>query len=306
MMKHLTKLGWVLCLAILTLPVYSQQKKVREVENLFFTLHNSIRGDSVYNTPIKQVNLVKQVGFAGMEINSLQDIAVFKPEFDKQNLKIGYVYFAIDLDQPHITPENKAQILTLNQSGAVLCPHLQSSKKTYASSDRKGDTVAVRLMQELAAIASEANLKVALYPHTWDWLETHDHALALIKKINRPNVGLAFNLPHYLAFTDPTEENKIKPFLKEVKPYLNMVTICGATNIQQDQKTKANMWTNLIKPLGTGSFDTEGLIKYLIVDLQYKGPIGLQAYAIKGDKVKNMRQSLNAWKQIKRKIETER
>ena len=305
-MKNIRIMVSVILLLLLSLSVYSQTHNSRKVANLFFTLHNSIRGDSVYKTPKEQVRIIKQVGFAGMEINSLPEIAVFKPEMDKQKLKIGYVYFALDLDQPHITPENKAYVLSLRGSGVVLCPHLQSSKKTFASSDRKGDTVAVKLMQELAAIAAEAKVKVALYPHTWDWLETHEHALSLIKQINRPNVGLAFNLPHYLAFTDPAAENDLKPFLKKAKPYLNMVTICGANNISQDQKTPENMWANLIKTLGTGSFDTYSLLKYLIVDLNYKGPIGLQAYAIKGDKVENMRQSLQAWQEMKSKLEAEK
>ena len=44
----------------------------QKIKNEFFTLHNIIRGDSTYNTFEKQVELVKNAGFDGIEINQIE------------------------------------------------------------------------------------------------------------------------------------------------------------------------------------------------------------------------------------------
>lgn len=281
---------------------FAQENNVRKINNLFFTLHNGIRDDSIYDTPEKQVSLIKALGYDGMEINKPSDIPKFKPAMERKGLKIASLYFLIDIDEPHLTEEIKESVLSLKGTGALLCPYFKSLKKTYGASDRSGDGAAVKLLKELSHVAKKAGLKVAVYHHTNFWLESSDHLLNLLKKVNRKNIGMIFNLPHYLAQTDPSDEVNLKPFLKKCMPYLKMVSICGASNMPQEKKTPQNIWTNVIQPLGMGSFNVPDLVRFLVISNNYKGPFILQSWNLAGNKEDNLRNSIKAWWQMKSQL----
>ncbi|GAA4456033.1 hypothetical protein GCM10023189_24680 [Nibrella saemangeumensis] len=142
-----------------------------------------------------------------------------------------------------------------------------------------------------------------MYPHIWFWLEQVPHALALVRQINRPQLGLAFNLPHYLALTNREEQRALTSLLTECKPYLKLMTICGAT--PTDETDSRKIWNYLIQPLGQGSFDTFGLVQFAIREVGFNGPIGLQSYNLKGNKPNNMRRSLAVWNTWKQKLEAQ-
>jgi hypothetical protein len=57
---------------ILLILICSNSLFAQKVKNEFFALHNIIRGDSTYNTFDKQVELVKNAGFEGFEINQIE------------------------------------------------------------------------------------------------------------------------------------------------------------------------------------------------------------------------------------------
>ena len=132
-------------------------------------------------------------------------------------------------------------------------------------------------------------------------VERTDHALALVNAIDRKNVGLTFNLCHWLATTTEAERTQLKPHLKTLKPYLKMMTICGANDVITTQKV---VWDDYILPLGTGSFDTFGLVDYMVNDLKFRGPIGVQCYNIKGDKPQLVQTTIRAWNQYKTRLAT--
>ena len=56
-------------------------------------------------------------------------------------------------------------------------------------------------------------------------------------------------------------------------------------------------WDRLIQPLDRGSVDVAGLVRTL-VENGYRGPIGLQCYAIKGDPRTNLQRSMAVWRRI--------
>ncbi|GAA4456029.1 hypothetical protein GCM10023189_24670 [Nibrella saemangeumensis] len=134
---------WILAISLISYPLLAQQN-ARLVRNPFFTLHNGIRGDSIYNTPARQVKLAKELGYDGMEINQLESFPAFKAEMDRQGLPVTCVYFKVDLDEPTLDVRLPEYIRSLRNSGTILLPYVISSKKTYAPSDTKGDSVAVR------------------------------------------------------------------------------------------------------------------------------------------------------------------
>ncbi len=61
--------------------------------------------------------------------------------------------------------------------------------------------------------------------------------------------------------------------------------------------TRQMPWDQLIQTLDRGSFDVGPFIDTL-KRAGYKGPVGLQCYAVKGDMRDNLKRSMDAWKQM--------
>jgi sugar phosphate isomerase/epimerase len=80
-------------------------------------------------------------------------------------------------------------------------------------------------------------------------------------------------------------------------PHLFLVTINGADSNPELDKG----WERLIQPLGQGSFEVYEFMQTLH-ELGFKGPVGLQCYAVKGDKYENLKRSMAAWKEISARI----
>lgn len=263
--------------------------------NAFFAFNNCVK-DATYDTPAEQVTMLKELGYDGMEKNGLDDFAAVQSELDRQGLKMFTVYVNVNLDPgaPHYDPRLPEVVRSLKGRGTMLWLNVTSRGKTFAPSSRAGDETAVKLVREIAAMAGESNTRVMLYPHARFWLEGVPHAVELVKKIDRPNVGLTFNLTHWLAMTPAAEEKNLSSMLKLARPHLFAVSLSGATNNETDKQNAT--WNELIQPLGRGAFDTRGLVRDLRA-MNFKGPVGLQCYSVKGDKRDNLKTSMDAWRQ---------
>ena len=108
-----------------------------------------------------------------------------------------------------------------------------------------------------------------------------EDAIRLVKKVDRKNVGVSFNLCHFLKLDD---EKNVELRLKEAMPYLLAVSINGADGGQTNRMD----WNRLIQTLDRGSFDV-GRVLRTLKQLGYTGPIGLQCYAIPGDCRENLK-----------------
>jgi sugar phosphate isomerase/epimerase len=272
----------------------------QKLTNEFFTLHNIIRGDSIYNTPDKQVELIKKAGFDAIEINQVENFESMKASLDKYQFKGAYFYVKLKLEEPYFDKRLADYIQQLKGTNVIIAPFIVSESKKFKPSSHDADTLVVRLVRQIADMAKKSNLQVAIYPHYGFYVERTDHALALVKEINRKNVGLTFNLCHWLATTSQSERSTLKPHLKELSPSLKMITICGANDVVTQQK---NVWDDYILPLGTGSFDTYDLVKYMVKDLKFKQPIGVQCYNIKGNKPLLVQNTITVWKEYKKRLE---
>lgn len=290
-------------LIILTLIISGFLKTgfAQKVTNDFFALHNIIRGDSTYNTFEKQVQLIQRAGFDGIEINQVDSFEGMKNALDKYHFRGSYFYVKVTLDEPYIDNRLKAYVMQLRGSATIIAPFIIGDSKKFKSSN-EADSLAAGLVSQIAGWAGQAGLQVAIYPHIGFYVETTDHALALAKRINLENTGLSFNLCHWIATTPLSERGGLKTKLKELNPYLKMVTIAGANNVQTKNK---NIWDDYILPLGKGNFDNYDLLKYLVKDLKFKGPIGVQCYGIKGDKPELVQNTISVWKDYKPRLESE-
>jgi sugar phosphate isomerase/epimerase len=149
----------------------------------------------------------------------------------------------------------------------------------------------VPALRELADLATKSGVNIALYPHTWFWLERTEDALRVTRKVERPNVGASFNLCHWLKVEGDRDP---KPVLKETLPVLFFVSINGADG----GDTRDMIWDRLIQPLGKGSYDVAAFMK-MLRELGYKGPVGFQGYGIKGDSREILSQTMNAWRDMR-------
>ncbi|OUT56656.1 MAG: hypothetical protein CBB71_17595 [Rhodopirellula sp. TMED11] len=145
----------------------------------------------------------------------------------------------------------------------------------------------IEAVRQTAEMASQHGLKVALYPHHGLAVATMPQAMDLIKKVDHPNLGVMFNLCHFLRGQEASE---LERTLEEAGDRLFAVSVCGAD-------TDGKGWGDLIQTLDQGDFPQQRLLKQLR-EQNFQGPVSLQCYAIPGDKRVNLQRSINAWKSL--------
>ncbi len=279
-------------IVFLLLTLFIKISIAQKVKNEFFAFHNIIRGDSIYNTFDKQVELIKNAGFDAIEINQIDSFEGMKAALDKYQFKGAYFYVKIKLEQPYLDQRLEKYIQQLKGTKTIIAPYVVSESKKFSPSSHNADTLVIRLIKQIGKWSKNSDLQVAIYPHLGFYVERTDQALALVKEINMKNVGLSFNLCHWLATTSSNERLELKQHLKTLFPYLKMISISGANDLVTKQK---NIWDDYILPLGQGSFDTFNLVKFMVKDLKYKNPIGVQCYNIKGSKTVLINSTIQAW-----------
>ena len=161
-------------------------------------------------------------------------------------------------------------------------------------SDPSVDPQAVKILREMSDLARDSGAQLLLYPHQGCWIERIEDSIRVADKVDRPNVGVMFNLCHWLRVD---KQRDYKPLLKRAMPRLWAVSINGA-----DQFDEKPGWDHYIQPLDRGSFDVGGLLKTL-KELGYKGPIGLQCFGIGGDAREHLARSMAAWRKVERESE---
>ena len=148
------------------------------------------------------------------------------------------------------------------------------------------DEAALKAIHQVADVAERNNLKVALYPHTGFYTDTAPECLRLARLANRKNVGVSFNLCHFLLQTD---SSKLESEIREIAPLLYLVSLNGANDARKTP----------VLPLGEGSFDTRRLLRVLD-EVDYKGLVGLQCFQVKAPARDHLTKSMEAWKEFHR------
>ncbi|MCY2950906.1 MAG: TIM barrel protein [Planctomycetota bacterium] len=250
--------------------------------------------DSQKRSLAEQAALLKNLGYDGCGHLWLDNLPERLKTLDAANLTLFQIYLRLDLSPTAKEPYDPRlkQILPHLKNRPTMLAILISNQKP---SDPIYDPRAVQLLNEIADLAQPQNTRIALYPHRGDWLERPSDALRLVKQINRPTVGIMFNLCHYLA-TD-TQQN-LKPTLQSVLPHLFAISISGSDTASEIQSGKGN-W---IQPLGQGSFDMPAFLR-LLDDLHYSAPIGLQCYGLPGDARDHLAQSMKAWRALSAQLQ---
>lgn len=264
---------------------FSAQKPDQKPEAYpLFVFDNGVQG--IADPP----TVLKQLGYAGVGWSGWKVAPVVK-RYQERGLKVFSTYVSCHLDKtPPYDPEAKEAIAELRGTDVILWLLVLGGKAGQE------DAKAVRIIREIADLADSAGLRVALYPHTGCYVATTADALRLVRQVDRKNVGVSINLCHELM-TD--QGPNLQATIRDAVPYLFLVSINGA-----DAKEPGFGWDRLIQPLGRGNFDVYGFLKSLHA-AGYRGPIGLQCYALKGDAVENLRQSMRAWQDYSARLSKE-
>jgi len=271
---------------ILALALASTELGARELRNPFFAMDTGTH-DAVHKTPAEQVALVKQIGFDGVgpTYESAAVLQQWLAALDQNQLKMFALYLPLRLDDVSASLSSiKEAAAALSGRDTLLWIYITAnSGRPFNSSD---EAVAVQALRRVSAYAEAAGLRVALYPHAGFFVQRVEDAVRLASEVGRKNVGVTFNLCHWLM----VDGKDLAATLKAARPYLLCVTLNGAD-------VGGTSWDRLIQPLDRGTYD----VSQLLVSLQkmrYTGPIGLQHYGIPGDARENLEHSMAGWKRL--------
>ena len=246
--------------------------------------------DAKHRSLKQQAEMLKELGYDGVGHLWLDNIPERLKTLDEAGLKLYQITIVLD-----ITPGKQAypagfkDVLPLLKGRHVQFDLLVNGGKP---SDPSLDPHAVEVLREMSDLARDSGSQLLLYPHVGCWVERIEDAVRVAEKVDRPNVGVMFNLCHWLRVD---KSRDYRPLLQQAMPRLWAVSINGA-----DQFDPQPGWAHYLQPLDKGSFDVGGLLKTL-KELGYTGPIGLQCYGIGGDAREHLARSMAAWRKLNEK-----
>ena len=272
------------CVAVVVLLLLSAAD-ARE-SNEFFAMDTAIR-DAKHNTRDNQVKMVGELGYDGISLGlgNIVDLKETLSLLDARKLKLYAIYLTVSIDAEQI-PEKLVQAMTVLK-GRGTCLWLAVSSSSQRLSSPAGDLLAVPYLQRIADAAADNKLSVALYPHANVWLERVEDGIRVAEKLKHPNVGVTFNLCHWLKVS-PGQD--LVTIIRKAAPHLTMVSINGADHGGKD-------WKQLIQRLDRGNYDV-GKVIAALRDVGYKGPVGFQGFGIGGDAHANLAGTMAAWRRL--------
>jgi len=240
----------------------------------------------------EQAVMLKELGYDGVGHIWLDKVAERLKTLDEAGLKLFQITMTVEVapDKPAYDPRFK-EVLALVKGRHVQFALLLNGMKP---SDPSVDPHAVKILREMSDLARDSGAQLLLYPHVDSWVERIEDSCRVAEKVDRPNVGVMFNLCHWLRVD---RQRDYEPLLKRAMPRLWAVSINGA-----DERDDQPGWDHYIQPLDRGSFDVGRLLKTL-KQLGYRGPIGLQCYGLGGDTRDHLARSMNAWRKLRVNLE---
>jgi sugar phosphate isomerase/epimerase len=232
--------------------------------------------------------MLKELGYDGVGHLFLDGVAERLKTFDEAGLTLYQITMSVDVapgKSPYDAPRFQ-DVLKLVKGRNVQFTLLVNGAK---SSDPSVDPRAVKILREMSDLARDSGSQLLLYPHVGSWVERIEDSVRVAEKVDRPNVGVMFNLCHWLRVD---KQRDYQSLLKRAMPRLWAVSINGA-----DSRDDKPGWDHYIQPLDKGSFNVAALLATL-KELGYKGPIGLQCYGIGGDAREHLARSMIAWRKL--------
>ena len=237
-------------------------------------------------SPEQQAGFAREYGFEGTVFDHARQIPERLRALDEAHLQLFFLWLTVDIShgQTKYEPEMESAIEALKGRGTVVWVAIQGDG---AENSAGAEERAIQAVDRISDLASQSNLRVALYPHYGFYLARFRDVVRVAERAGRSNVGATFNLCHELrSGFDP----EFPQLLDKAIPRLYGVTINGADRQGRD-------WNALIQPLGRGDYDVTELVR-TIAKAGYRGPFGIQCYGLKGDPGVYLKQSMAAWRVV--------
>jgi sugar phosphate isomerase/epimerase len=233
----------------------------------------------------EQVAMLRELGFDGVGYPLWFGETLDKnlKTIDDSGLTLYMVWTTINVNpaQKPYDPRLPEALAKLKGRPVVLSVLLSG----YKPGDPEGMEPAVKVLREVGDMAAAVGLKVSIYNHLSNWVESVLHSVEVVKRVDHPAVGANFNLCHWLKVDSPHD---YQPVLRENAAKIFAVTINGA-------KVGGSNWAELIQPLDQGDFDVPKFLATLR-EAGYRGPIALMAFGIPGDAREHLQRSITTWK----------
>lgn len=246
--------------------------------------------DAQKRTLPQQAEMLRELGFAGAGYPLWlgDDLERNLQTLDAAGVKVFLLYTTVNIhpQQPPFDPRLPDAIRKLKGRSVTVSVLLRG----FPPGDPQGDATAVKVLRQLGDVAAEAGLRISIYHHVNDWTESLLQALKIVRQVDHPQVGVNFNLCHWLK-VDGDKDYRV--VLRENADKIFAVTINGA-------QIGSSVWTDgLIQPLDRGDFDNRQLLATLR-EISYRGPVGLMCYGIPGDAREHLQRSLKVWQSWER------
>ena len=141
----------LLCLLNLacTLPLVAQDKEDYPI----FVFNNGVE-DEQFDTPEKQVKLLKDNGYDGMEKKGIDGFEETLEALEKNGLKLFTMYININLDDEEQPYDKRLKEVFQKLEGSETMPWFYITSKKYKPSSQENDAVAVPILREIADMAN--------------------------------------------------------------------------------------------------------------------------------------------------------
>jgi len=249
----------------------------------FFALDTGTK-DAEHRSAQSQARMLKELGYAGIGHTWTAGIPEMLAALEEQGLRLYAVYINLKLQsgQAVFNPDPVPILAQLQGQDTIIWFNVKPVPSEVA--EKEADRLLTGAIRNLADQAKPFGVKLAVYPHIGGYVEKVAEAVRLARKTGRDNVGVSFNLCHWLR-AEPTGD--LEATLQSALPYLVAVSINGADVDSTD-------WKGLIQPLGRGDFDV-GRLLALLDKYEWTGPVGLQGFGIPGPVRDNLAESMRAW-----------
>lgn len=244
----------------------------------------------------QQAALLAKTGYAGMGIyTGTARIPEMLAALDARQLPLLSVYV-------HSYVDGRAEPLDRGIAQAVrdLAGRDTMLLLTVKGRGPDGEQRAVQNVQRAADLAAAYKLRVCLYPHIDFHIETTADALRIARKAARPNVGVALNLYHTVAFHRQrcgSEDFDMAGLINAAGRNLWLVSING---IRREPGGATSL-----ERLDRGDYDV-GRFLTLLDRAGYNGPVALQSYGVKGDLEENLAHSMESWRSLVKRVQAGR
>ena len=244
--------------------------------------------DAKKRTFEQQAQMLKELGYPGVGHIWLDKIEERLATLDAAGLRLFQITMQVDfapVPAPYDVERFKTVLALIKGRQVQFCLLC----KGLPPSDSTGDMRAVEILRVMSDLARDSGAQLLLYPHQKNWIERIEDAVRVADKVDRPNVGVMFNLCHWLRVDSGRDYT---PLLRRALPRLWAVSINGA-----DERDDQPGWKRNIQPLDQGSFEVGALLATLR-QLGYQGPVGLQCFGIGGDVREHLARSLKKWREL--------